>query len=380
MVTGVVLGDVNDDETKCDSDESCECEVQPVNSLKVTEHEIGGHEECDNDQCNSDVVTEVEGLDDICILVGQADTEDSDEGSDESECDKDQGEEDEIDQEVSGDQVEDCETDDHCTDDLCCGGLEDVCSTSCTVSDVVSDKVCDDCGVPGVILGDSSLDLSDEICTDICCLGVDPSSELCEQCCHGCTECVSDDRVEGGGHGLVTPDVVDVEDEEETCEGEERNCDTGDCSSAEGGLECCVKGSACCGCGPDVGVDRDLHSDESGKDGECCSDDECDCDFVVEVILEALGQESDDCDDHGDDDCDDTDRLVLLAEVCHCTLLDLIGNRLHLRSSLVQREDLLVEDESDCQSKYRCEGHHKQQVVHSELDHVFLLLKVVSVG
>ena len=181
--------------------------------------------------------------------------------------------------------------------------------------------------------------------------------------------------MEGGGHGLVTPDVVDEEDEEETCEGEERNCDTGDCSSAEGGLECCVKGSACCGCGPDVGVDRDLHSDESGKDGERCSDDECDCDFVVEVVLEILEQKSDDCDDHCDDDCDDTDRLVLLAEVCHCTLLDLIGNRLHLRSSLVQREDLFVEDESDCQSKNRCDRHHKQQIVHSELDHVFYSLK-----
>ena len=218
MVTGVVLGDVNDDQTECDSDESCECEHLPLDVLDVTEHEVGSHEECDNNQCDGDIVTEVEGLDDICILVGQADTEDSDEGSDESECHKDKREVNEVDNEVTCN-VENCKTDDHCTDDLCCGGLEDVCSTSCTVSDVVSDKVCDDCGVPGVILGDSSLDLSDEICTDICCLGVDSSSELCEQCCHGCTECVSDDRVEGGGHVLVTPDVVDVEDEEETCEG-----------------------------------------------------------------------------------------------------------------------------------------------------------------
>ena len=176
-------------------------------------------------------------------------------------------------------------------------------------------------------------------------------------------------RSGGSRHVSVTPDVVDEEDDEESCEREEGNGDTGDRSSAERGLECAVKGSASCACGPDVGVDRHIHSDETGQDGESCSDDECDCDLVVEILSKVIGNETDDCDYDCDDDADDTDRLVLLAEVCHSTLLDLIGDRLHLGSSLVHGENLLVEYESDCQSNNRCDWHHKQQVVHSEFNH-----------
>ena len=59
--------------------------------------------------------------------------------------------------------------------------LEQVCTHSGNVSNVVSNVVGDRGWVPGVVFGNTGLDLADEVSTDIGGFRVDPTTDTCEQ-------------------------------------------------------------------------------------------------------------------------------------------------------------------------------------------------------
>jgi hypothetical protein len=48
------------------------------------------------------------------------------------------------------------------------------------ITDVITDKVSDDSRVPRIVLRNANFDLTNEVCSDISCLGIDATTQLCE--------------------------------------------------------------------------------------------------------------------------------------------------------------------------------------------------------
>ncbi len=248
-------------------------------------------------------------------------------------------------------------SDNHRTDDLRCRGFEYVCSPSGAVSDVVTDEVGDDRGVPGVVLRYPCFDLSHKVRAHIGGFGVYAASELGEQCRERGTERIAHDVVEGLGHFLVYG-VVNEEYGEEAEDAQRRNDYTGNGSSAEGGLEGAGERLACGAGRFDVGADGYLHSDETGKDRESRSYEESDGHGVSQVVSCGLGDSREryyDCHDYADY----CYRFVLAPQICHGARFDRIGDLLHFRGSFVPRP--YVGKEVQCKDQCNHDGNRNHE-------------------
>ena len=81
----------------------------------------------------------------------------------------------------------------HGSDDRAYEGLEDVGAHPSDVPNVVTHVVGDDAGVARVVLGDSRLDLADEVSADVSSLGVDATAHAGEQRYRGCAHAEAGD-------------------------------------------------------------------------------------------------------------------------------------------------------------------------------------------
>ena len=93
---------------------------------------------------------------------------------------------------ILGDQRE---RNDHTGDDIVRERLEQVCASAGTVADVVAHQIGDDSRVARVVLGNIRLDLADEICSDVGCLGIDASTDLGKEGCKAGAESKADEGV-----------------------------------------------------------------------------------------------------------------------------------------------------------------------------------------
>ncbi len=164
-------------------------------------------------------------------LVAIARTHDQDaEGGRE---DPDAGNDERVEQAARRRQVERLErgvAEDQRGDDRDLVGLEEVGRHSGTVADVVADVVCDRGGVTRVVLGNSRLDLADEVGPHVGGFGEDATTDTHEQGDQRCTE----PEAHQHGRGAVLEDEHDRRGTDETQTYAEQ---AGDPASAEGHLE-----------------------------------------------------------------------------------------------------------------------------------------------
>ncbi len=200
-------------------------------------------------------------------------------------------------------------------------GLEQVGGHSGAIADIVADVVGDDGRVAGIVLGDSGLDLADEVGADVGGLGEDAAAETGEDRDERGSEGEADEGVDDLAvvRGQAHRSDEEVEEDRDGEQGEAGDEHAGDRAGPEGDGEAALQAGAGGLGGADVGPDRDVHPDEAGGAGEQGADDEADGFDVAEE------QE----DERRDDHADDRDRAVLAAEIGVGALLDGGGDRDH---------------------------------------------------
>ena len=106
------------------------------------------------------------------------------------------------------------------------------------------------------------------------------------------------------------------------------------------------------------GVGGRAHADETGEAGEETARQEGERDPAV-LDMEAIGQDGEQA--RKDDEYDDHD-LVLLAEIGHRALADILGNLLHGRRPFAFLHHLVVEEPGEEQGDDRRRGYEIKQV------------------
>ncbi len=162
-------------------------------------------------------------------------------------------------------------------------GTEKIGAHTGDITDVVTDVIGNDGGVTGVILGNTGLDLADEIGTDIGSLGVDTATDSSEEGDGGTTETVTGDgfeetlsgvRISLDVEGEVEAEELDDDVDDEQTDGGEG--ETHDGAGAEGDVEALGPADLAHGGGSGVGVDGDDHADVAGEQGGETTDHEGD--------------------------------------------------------------------------------------------------------
>ena len=184
-------------------------------------------------------------------------------------------------------------------------GLEQVGRHAGAVADVVTDVVGDDRRVARIVLGDTGLDLADQVGADVGGLGEDAAAESREDRDQRASEGQTDQMVDGlclrdvearGEDPVVAGDAEQAETDHEQARHR---------AGTEGDLEGRPEPVLGRLGGADIRAHRDVHADESSGRRKHCADEEADCRSPTELVVEADQQKR----DHRDDG----DRRVLLA-------------------------------------------------------------------
>ncbi len=260
--------------------------------------------------------------------------------------------EDEPDRRVHTDGAERRDAEDYRGDEGHFVRLEEVGGHARAVADVVADVVGDRCGVARIVLGDSRLDLADQIGTDVGGLREDPATDTQEEGQQRAAEAEShedrrarvlEDRDDHGRTGEAQPDREHPGD----TPGAERDMERlGERAGAGGSSR------------PDVAARRERHADVARETRHDAARYErerpgysrhCEAETAA-APREALGLGDlgrGDEDDDRERDEDHQDRAELALEIGPCALLDRRRDLDHLRSALVGGEHTLHQGEAD---------------------------------
>ncbi len=198
-------------------------------------------------------------------------------------------------------------------------GLEQVGRHAGAVADVVADVVSDHRRVARIVLGDSGLDLADEVGADVGGLGEDAAAEAGEDGDQRTAETEADQcgdcrlrRVveERGEDAVVAGDADQREADDEQA---------GDRTALEGDPQRRRNTAARRLGDTRVGAHRDVHPDVPRRAGEDAADRE----------TRGYGDVLDEDEPDEDDDADRCDRRVLTVEIGACAGLDRGRDRLH---------------------------------------------------
>ena len=205
----------------------------------------------------------------------------------------------------------DC-TEGHCGDNSTDIALKEVGAHTGNVTDIVTDIVSDNSGVTRVILGDACLDLTDEVSTDIGCLGVDTAADTGKQCDRGSTEGEAEENIE-----LADNDVQNACAEKTEAD----NAHAHDRAAGEGDRKSLVHTALTSSvCGADICLGSDIHADVAGKNGEYRAAQEANCGNP------AVKAETDCKEQYNDENCKD---LILCKQKSACAFADCGGYFLH---------------------------------------------------
>ena len=227
----------------------------------AAQHELAEDDGCDDDEKSGNVRAHLERLVGVCAFLA-AHEEGCDNGSKNAACRDDQREDNGQIAELSDD---DC-AEGHCGDDSADIALKEVCAHARDVADVVADVICDNSGVAGVVLGDTGLDFSDEVCADVSGLGVNTAADTRKQSDRACAE------------GETEQNVGVIEDEEQNGCAEKTETDNAhahDRAAGEGDRQSLVHAAFTCGVrGSDVGLGCNVHTDVACEDGKQSAEQE----------------------------------------------------------------------------------------------------------
>ena len=285
---------------------------QKLNSVAVVRHrhrdEPGGREDGRDDHAA------VEGVDDRVLSAADAREERPDHRGE----DRDAAERERVEPEVL---LAEADSEQHHGDGRDRVRLEQVSRHARAVADVVADVVGDDRRVARIVLGDTRLDLPDEVGADVGGLRVDAAAESREDGDERAAEGEPDEvahrglgRVADpvGEHPVVAGDAEEPEPDDE---------EAGDRAGAERDLERGLQALARCLGRAHVRAHRDVHADEAGQRREHGADQEPECGAPPELVVEAEQEER--------HDRHDRDRRVLLAQIRRGALLDRARDLLH---------------------------------------------------
>jgi len=217
-------------------------------------------------------------------------------------------------------------------------GFEQVCGHSGAVTDIVADVVGDHGRVARIILGDSGLDLANQVGANVRGLGENSAAETREDRNQRRAEGKSDERVD---HLAVVGREALHADEEVKEDGDRKQRKAGD-KHAGDGARTEGEGEAALQARPsrfgctDVGADRNVHSDITGAAGQDRAEHEAD-------RLNMPHQEED---QGGDGDPDDADRRVLPAKIGLGALLDGCRDLDHARITRRSAEHLTAGEDT----------------------------------
>ena len=248
---GVDLGDNADNETDNEAGDDCD------SAAHAAEHRLAEDEGSNNDEKCGNIRAHLKSLVGVRAFL-TAHKEGGDNGSKNAAGCDNEGE----DNTVGGVGNSDS-TEGHCGDDSTDIALKQVSTHTGDIADIVADIVSDNSGVTRVILGDACLDLTDEVSTDIGCLGVDTAADTGKQSDRGSTEREAEEDIQ-----IVENQVQNACAEK----AEADNAHTHDRAAGEGNRQSLVHaaftGSVC---GADICLGGDIHADVAGENGECCA-------------------------------------------------------------------------------------------------------------
>ncbi len=211
-------------------------------------------------------------------------------------------------------------------------GLEEVCGHTSAVADVVTDVVGNRGGVAGVVLGDTRLNLADEVGTDVGRLREDAAANTHEHREQGATEA---EALEDGRCVVVVTEQHDTGSEE--AEADREHAD--DAAGSERNMEAALSAAVPRGGGDtDIRLRCQRHADVADEGAEQGADDEEH--RAAELHGEPAVVHRQHEQDKEDDDREDGQGAELPVEVCASTLHG-PRNLLHLRGALVGGEHLL---------------------------------------
>ncbi len=257
---------------------------------------------------------------------------DADDGGDEIDRLDDQGKENALDAEDGKER----RAQDHGADVLSRGGFEDVRATARAVANVVANEVGDHGRVAGIVFGDASLNLADEIGAYIGRFGVNAAAKLREEGYQGCAKAKADQFI---GRGLRMLEAA--EEEEEDADAEQREShdhESGDRATTQGGLERPAEAGAGRAGRADIGPDGDKHAGEAGEPRTDGANQKADDDLVGEGSGERREPISNK-EEHGQHHGDDGDGSILPGHERLGPLADGVGDGLHLQRPRITAED-----------------------------------------
>ena len=251
--------------------------------------------------------------------------------------------------------------------------LQQVGAETGNVTDVVTDVVGDGSGVAGVILGDVSLGLTDEVSTHVGSLGVDTAADTVEHSNDGAAQSVTGKGVGKGQEGnaeevgdggqltltqLLQTDAEDEVNEEQTEQSKTADAKAHNGAALEGDLQGLADVAGLVGLvgDADVGVGGDLHADKTGA---------CAHNGAEEQSHTGMPGEQDGENDRNDDD-DDGEDLILIGDKGACTDADGGGDLLHSRRAFLHLLHGEEVEGGEAQSK-QCSHNEKSEHRHSEL-------------
>ncbi|CAB4337026.1 unannotated protein [freshwater metagenome] len=180
-------------------------------------------------------------------------------------------------------------------------GLEEVGCHACAVANVVANVVSNNGRVARVILGNSGLDLADEIGADVGGLREDAAAKTGEDGDQRSTETEPDQRVNGFLGSLVEVRGEKAVVASHTEQSETNDEHAGDCAAAECDFQRRTDAIASRLGDTGVGANRNVHADVAGRTGEDAADRE------ANSYVDVLNEEQ--CDEEDNADCGDDEVL-----------------------------------------------------------------------
>ena len=219
------------------------------------------------------------------------------------------------------------------------------------VAHVVAHVVGDDGGVAGVVLGDTDLDLADQVGADVSGLGVDAAAHTGKQ------------RDGGGAQGEAEEDARVFGDEVEQTAAQQaqaHHAHAHDGAAGKGDGQGAVHAALLGGLGgADVGLGGHTHAEKAGQDGKDGASDKADRGAPID---EEADQEEQNCDENGE-------NLIFRGQEGGSTLGDRTGDLLHPRVAgigLVDKGGLAGCKEQCAHGKDRCNpDKYTHNVLHS---------------
>ncbi len=236
-------------------------------------------------------------------------------------------------------------------------GLEEVGAHAGDVTDVVAHVVGDDGRIAGIVLGDTGLDLADQVGADVGGLGVDAAADTGEEGDRRAPKTYGGDDV---NPTLLTHDVVEQpKTQSETEQSESGNGEAHHSAPPEGNWERSRDAPGASGLGgAGVGRGCDSHADESGEGRENRTEHICGSAPRCAPVEQGRNE---DCHDHDEY----RDPGVLALEECHCPFPDgggqfdhplVAGGCCQHGAGVVDGQDQAegTRDERDVQDRVRC--------------------------